>query len=299
MVNEDVDAAVHSTYLCNEYGIDTISAGAAIAFAMESDEQGLLDPEKSGLPNGRIPWGEAELLPQLVRMIATREGVGDLLADGVKRAAEKLGGRALEFAIHGKGLESPAHDPRSGKALAVTYATANRGSCHIHPVEAMAWDSGKRDFGLSKYGLDDPESVDRWAETGKGKAVKLLQDGLVLPDVFATCKFLMYTGLTVDDYAAILSAVWGTEVTGEELLKVGERVINLQRLFNTREGITREDDTLPKRMLSVPLFGDYAGIEDCAVSGLESMMEEYYAARGWDSKTGVPLPEKQRELGLI
>lgn len=146
VLNEDMDTAVHSTWLCNEYGIDTISAGSAIAFAMECYENGLLDDQDlAGLD---ISWGNAETLPELVKMIALRDGVGDLLADGVKRAAEVLGHGSEAFAIHGKGLEAPAHDPRSGKALAVTYGSANRGACHIHPVEAMAYDAGGEDFGL-------------------------------------------------------------------------------------------------------------------------------------------------------
>ena len=296
MLNEDMDAAVHSTWLCNEYGIDTISTGSVIAFAMECYEKGLLeDQDLAGLD---LTWGNAEALPKLVKMIALREGVGDLLADGVKRAAETLGNGAEEFAIHGKGLEAPAHDPRSGKSLAVTYGTANRGMCHIHPLEAMAWDSGKEDFGMGPYGVPDPEDVDRWAEEGKGAVVKMLQDGLIAPDVLAVCKFMMYCGLTVDHYAAILSAATGWDVDGEELVKVGERVNNLQRLFNVREGFTRADDAIPERMKSLPAFGKYADEEWCAITDYEMMLEDYYRARGWDAASGKPVDEKLKELDL-
>ncbi|UCF98440.1 MAG: hypothetical protein JSV89_02640, partial [Spirochaetaceae bacterium] len=178
VLNEDMDAAVHSTYLCNEYGIDTISAGSAIAFAMECAERGLLSAED--LDGVDLNWGNGAVLPELVKMIALRRGIGDKLAEGVRCMAERLGKEAERFAVHVKGLEGPAHDPRSGKALALSYGTGNRGMCHIHPVEAMAWDSGKMTWGLEEYGLADPEAVDRWAEKGKCREVKLLQDGLSL-----------------------------------------------------------------------------------------------------------------------
>jgi aldehyde:ferredoxin oxidoreductase len=151
VLNENIEAAIHSTYLCNEYGIDTISAGALIAFAMESYENGILT--KKDIADMDLRWGNPDVLPELVRMISLREGIGDILAEGVKAASEKIGKGSEEFAIHGKGLEAPAHDPRSGKALAVTYGTASRGLCHIQPLEGMAYDSGKLIPILSKGGM--------------------------------------------------------------------------------------------------------------------------------------------------
>jgi len=296
ILNEDMDAAVHATYLCNELGLDTISTGSAIAFAMECYEKGLLTKEEcQGLD---LRWGNAEILPTLVRMIAYREGIGDLLADGVRNAAKKIGRGADEFAIHGRGLEAPAHDPRSGKALAITYATSNRGMCHIHPLEGMAWDRGKLDWGLQKYGLPDPNNVERWDESGKGSAVRLLQDGLVLPDVLGTCKFYMYGGVTVDHWAEMIANLTGWDINGAELLKIGERVINLQRLFNGREGLSAKDDMLPARMLEVPAFGKCSNTPECVFHEFNSVMQEYYQARGWDPITGMPTPEKRAELGL-
>ena len=296
VLNEDVDAAIHCSWLCNELGIDTISAGSVIAFAMECHEKGLLsEAEAGGLD---LSWGNAPVLPQLLKLIAARQGLGDLLARGVKRAAERLGGPAPEFAVHVKGMEGPAHDPRCGKALAVTYGTGNRGMCHIHPVEAMAWDRGKMDFGLQGYGLPDPESVDRWDETGKGPAVRLLQDGLTLPDILGTCKFFMYAGVTIDHWAELLAALTGWPLEGHDLLKVGERVINQQRLFNVREGFGRPDDQLPARAGALPLSGPFASEPDCAIKDYEAMLDDYYAARGWDRETGAPGADKLKELGL-
>lgn len=296
VLNENMDAAVHATYLCNQYGIDSISAGASIAFLLECAEAGLLhDFETGGLD---LSWGNAEILPVLVRMIANREGIGALLAEGVKKAAEKIGRGSEKFAIHVKGLEGPAHDPRSGKSLAVSYGTGNRGMCHIHPVEAMAWDAGKMDWGLCRYGLPDPYEVDRWAESGKGAAVALMQNGLNLPEILGTCKFFMYAGVGVDKLAAMLSCVTGHDVSAEELLAVSERVINLQRLFNVREGFSKADDMLPERVCAVPAFGKYANEPACGISDFPAMLQEYYEARGWDPVTGIPSDATLARLGL-
>ncbi len=295
LLNEDMDCAVHCTYLCNQLGIDTISAGGTIAFAIECFENGLIDKNKTeGI---ELKWGDPDILPELVKKIANREGIGDLLAKGVRRAAEIIGGNAMDYAIHGKGLEAPGHDPRSGKALGVTYGTASRGMCHIHPLEGMLYDSGKVDFGLKPYGLQDPETIDRWDEKGKGKAVKILQDACILPDVLGNCKFMMYCGMTLDHFAEIISGATGWDMTVEELLKAGERIANLQKLFNLREGFGINEDQLPARMRQVPVFGTYSSEERCGINDYEMMLQEYYEARGWDEEGNIP-KEKLKELGL-
>jgi len=294
--NEDMDAAVHCSHLCNEYGVDTISTGGVIAFAMECAEAGLL--EAAVVANMDLSWGNSRVLPVLVRMIAGREGLGSILADGVRAAAARIGKGSEAFAVHVKGLEGPAHDPRSGKTLAVSYGTGNRGMCHIHPAEAMAWDSGKMDWGLCKHGLPDPNGVDRWDEPGKGSAAKLIQDGLNLPDILGTCKFFMYAGIGVDELAAMLSLVTGWDIEPDELLKVSERVINLQRLFNLREGFTAADDLLPERVCAVPSFGRYEGVSECGISDFPGMLREYYEARGWDAATGIPTDATLKRIGL-
>jgi len=296
VLNENVEAAIQASYLCNEYGIDTISAGAIIAFAMECYEHGVI--KKKDIGDLDLSWGNPDALSEMIRLISMREGLGDILAEGVKTASKILGKGSEKFAIHGKGLEAPAHDPRSGKALAVTYGTANRGMCHIHPLEGMAYDSGKFDFGLVKYGLVDPNTIHRWDEKGKGKSVKILQDGLIVPDILSTCKFFLYAGLTIDNYADMLSALTGWEIDGRELLKVGERVINLQRLFNIREGFNRDDDLIPERVRQRPSFGIYQDEPRCVIKDYEGMLNEYYEARGWDLITGKPSKDKLRELGL-
>jgi len=296
VLNDDMDAAVHATYLCNEYGLDTISTGAVIAFAMDCYEEDIISTEDTeGL---ELNWGNSESIVKLVKKIAQREGIGDILAEGVKRASEKFGKDSNMLAIHGKGLEAPAHDPRSGKALAVTYGTANRGMCHIHPVEGMAYDNYKMDFGLIPFGIPDPKEVDRWDEIGKGKIVKTLQDGGILPDILGTCKMYIYAGLSPDDHAELLSALTGWAITSKELMKIGERVINLQRMFNVREGFSRKDDAIPERMKQIPQFGQFENVQECGISRYNQMLNEYYEARGWDKKSGIPTEDKLRELEI-
>jgi len=296
VLNENMDAAINSTYLCNEFGIDTISAGGIIAFAMEYYENGLISKEDTdGLD---LSWGNASSLPILVEKISKREGIGDILADGVLKAAKKIGKGAEKFAIHCKGLEGPAHDPRSSKALAVTYGTANRGMCHVHPVEAMAYDSGKIDFGMMPYGVPDPNKVDRWDEKGKGKIVKILQDGLIMPDILGVCKFFMDAGVTLEQYTKLLSSFTGWNLKGKDLLRIGERTNNLQRLFNTREGFSKKDDFIPDRAKQRPLFGAYQDEDRCIIKDYEGMLKEYYEARGWNTETGIPTKEKLLELEI-
>ena len=157
VLNDNIEAAVYCDYLCNEYGLDTISTGALIAFTMECYEKKIL--KKEDLDGLDLSWGNTEVLPIMVKKIAEREGIGNLLAEGVRIASNIIGKGSERYAIHVKGLEGPAHYPRSGKALGLSYAVGNRGMCHIQPVEAMAYNKGKMSWGLMKYGLQDPETV--------------------------------------------------------------------------------------------------------------------------------------------
>jgi aldehyde:ferredoxin oxidoreductase len=295
IMNDDVDAAVHATYLCNEYGLDTISSGALISFAMEVFENKILgEKDFDGLD---LTWGNVESAIKLLEKIAYRKGIGNILADGVVRASKIIGGGSEEFAVNVKGLEGPAHDPRSGKALAMTYGLSNVGMSHIHPIEGMAYDAYKADFGLIPYGLKDPFKVDRYDEEGKGSASKILHDYGTIPDIIGMCKFYIYAGLTPDDLAKELAALTGWNVDGRELLLIGERVYNLQRMFNVREGIRRKDDQIPERIKKVPEFGKYSTVQECVIHDYDSMLDEYYEARGWN-REGIPTKNKLENLGL-
>jgi len=282
VLNEDMDAAVHATYLCNEYGLDTISAGAVIAFAMDCYDSGIL--KKEDVDGLDFTWGNSDTMIELIKRIAGRKGIGKMLGEGTKRAAQQLGKGADALAIQVKGLEGPAHDPRSGKTLAVMYGLSNRGMCHIHPLEGMAYDSGKNDFSLTPYGVPDPQTVDRYDEKGKGKIAAKLQDWGVIPDVVGICKFYIYNGIGPDDVARQISALTGWDVGAEELLSVGRRVYNLQREFNIREGAKKSDDMLPERVLKLPEFGKYADVPDCEIKDYRGMLDECYAERGWQNQ---------------
>jgi aldehyde:ferredoxin oxidoreductase len=295
IMNDDVEAAVHATYLCNAYGLDTISAGAVIAFAMECREKGILS--KSDCDGLDMSWGNMDSAVKMINKIAYRDGIGNVLADGVQRASKVIGKGSEEFAVHVKGLEGAAHDARSGKALALTYGVGNIGMSHIHPIEGMAYDAYKIDFGLIPYGLVNPADVDRFAEKGKGAASKILHDYGIIPDVIGLCKFYIYAGLTPDDLSKELSSLTGWNVDGKELLKIGERIYNLQRMFNIREGISRKDDALPERVKKIPEFGKYSTVPESAITEYDTMLEEYYRTRGWDSN-GIPTPEKLEKLEL-
>lgn len=296
VLNEDMDAAVHATYLCNEYGLDTISTGSAIAFAMDCYEKGIIS--KNDTDGLDLSWGNVEAMVGLVKKIAYRKGIGRMLGEGTMRASRELGRGSRELAMHGKGLEAPAHDPRSGKTLALMYGMGNRGMCHIHPLEGMAYDSYKVDFGLIPYGVPDPNKVDRFAEEGKGKIAKILQDFGTLPDVLGICKFYIYAGLGPAQLADLLSALTGWNIDDKELLKIGEGVYDFQRMFNVREGISKKDDKLPERMLKLPEFGKYSLVKECEIKNYDKMLEECYEARGWNSEEGVPSDDKLRKLGL-
>ena len=291
VMNEDVDAAVHADYLCNEYGIDTISTGAAIAFTMDCYENGIITREEAD--DLDLSWGNTETMIELVKKIANRDGIGHILGEGVRRASQKFGKGSDKLAIHVKGLESPAHDARSSKLLMITFGTQNRGMCHTHAAEGLIYDQVKMDLGLIPYGIPDPHTIDRFAEKGKGEIAKLLQNFEILPDILGICRFYTYfDALDVGDLAKMISSLTGWDIDGGELLAVGERVYNLQRMFNVREGVRKSDDMLPERCLKLPEFGRYASVEECEIKDQVGMLEEYYEARGWDKETGVPL---QRE----
>ena len=289
VLNEDMDAAVHADYLCNEYGLDTISTGGVIAFAMDCYAGGIISKEEiDGLD---LSWGNADAVIKLIKKISSREGFGRLLGEGVRLASQHIGKGSEDFAIHVKGLEGAAHDSRSAKTQAVLYGMNNRGMCHMHPFEGQVYETVKLDVGLIPYGLPAPKDINRFAEEGKASIVKILQDYGVVPDILGICKFYIFDGLLPEDLANLLSALTGWEIDAEELLRVGARVYDLQRRFNTREGITRKDDMLPERCLRLPEFGIYATVEECQIKNYEQMLTACYGARGWDKKTGIP-PEE-------
>jgi len=291
--NTDLPLALACIDLTNRYGLDAIALSEVIAWAMECYERGLLSREETGGLD--LSWGNGDTLLTLVHQVARREGFGDVLADGERRAAERLGRGSEAFALHSKGLEIFQADVRTIKAYALGNAVASRGADHLR-AEPWFEFSNDPDEGVRRYGV--PDTAFRLAHKGKGLVVKHFEEMAAISDATGVCKNT-YNNMEVLDWAAtaeLLQAATGWDLTGEEVRRIGERIVNLERLFNARSGIGRKDDTLPARFIDEPLpdGNPSAG----AVVELEPMLDEYYRARGWDIETGLPTPETLRRLDL-
>jgi len=292
-MNGDLVVLAKANELCNKYSLDTISTGVVIAFAMECYEKGLItQADTDGL---ELTWGNGEAIVQLVEKIARREGIGDLLAEGVKRAAEKIGGGAEEFAIHIKGQEVPMHEPRGKTGVGLAYATSNRGACHLQAEHDDFFEDPNWLF--PEIGLD--KTIDR-LDMGRDKArmVKVLGDFKALLDSLSACMYASWPegGVRLETIRDIVASATGWDVTLGELMTVGERAFNLCRAFNVREGVSRKDDVLPARLMEPLPEGLYKG-KAIPKDDFERMLDYYYEFRGWD-ETGVPTRQKLEELGL-
>jgi aldehyde:ferredoxin oxidoreductase len=283
---DDLNAISRMNDLCNRYGLDTISTSGAIAFAMEAYEKGLLDRVDTG--GIELVWGNAQAMIQAVHAIANRRGIGELLADGVRAAAARLGPEAEAFAIHVKGMEIPYHDPRAFVSMAPNYATASRGACHL---ESLSYWLG---YGSRWEGWYAPDEFDDHDSSDKGQLAVDFQNFHTTYNPLGLCKFIVKSKVGPPETAELVNAALGWDWTAHELLKTGERLFNLKRLINVRLGVTRADDTLPARLLAEPRpSGGARGV----LPDLDLMLEAYYHARGWTSQ-GIPTSEKLLELGL-
>ncbi len=293
MLQKDIEPVIKANYLCNIYGLDTISTSHMIAFAMICYEKGLITTKDTdGL---EVKWGDPDVVIKLVEKIAKREGFGDLLAEGVRRAAEKIGGEAPKIALHVKGLEMPYHDPRAGKTQAIEYGVSNTGMDHFHAHETLDVECYGADLGLIPFGLPDPKTIDRFSEDpSKASIAKLVMDWGTVADALVICKFHQYVNLGPDKYAKLLSLATGWKIDGWELLKIGDRIFNLARAFNVREGIRRKDDMLPPRIMQPATTGSTKGV---GITNYEAMLNEFYRLEEWD-EDGIPKPEKLKRLGL-
>lgn len=275
----DLNAITYAHYLCNEYGLDGISAGVTIACAMELYEKGYIPEKDVPFP---IRFGDGDTVVKLVPMMGERKGIiGDLLAEGSYRLAEHYGHPELSMSV--KKQEIPAYDPRAFKGIGLNYATSNRGACHV------------RGYTISQEVIESPYLMDRLIYVGKAELTKYMQDFTAGPiDSAGMCLFTVFGLEYIHNYGSILRAATGIPYSDEELLKAGERIWNLERLFNLKAGFTRKDDTLPTRFLKEPIP---AGPSKGEVCELDRMLPEYYKLRGWD-KEGVPTKETLEELGL-
>jgi len=266
----DLTAIAQANYLCNELGLDTVSTGSTIACAMELSSRGYIGED--------IRFGDERAIVNLVRLIGYREGIGDALAEGSLRFAGVAGHPELSMSV--KGQELPGYDPRGLQGQGLEYATSVRGACHVY---------GNMVY-LEVFGV--PVKLDPSVDDGKAEWVKRLQDLAAALDSAGVCLFT-FRAVSAADYAAMVAAVTGNPVTEESLLRAGERIWNLQRLFNTRAGFSRKDDTLPPRLMEEPIS---TGAACGRVWRREPLLSEYYRARGWDEE-GQPTQEKLAALG--
>ena len=276
----DLNAINVANMLCNEYGLDTISAGATIAAAMELYEKGYIkdeDIKKDGLS---LKWGDAEAVVGWTKKMALREGFGDKMADGSYRLCESYG--VPEFSMTVKKQELPAYDPRGIQGHGITYAVNNRGGCHI------------KGYMISPEILGYPEKLDRFSLEGKAAYAKIFHDLTAVIDSLGLCIFTTF-GLGVQDYVDMYNVVVGGKLhDAESIMEAGDRIWTLEKLFNLEAGIDSSHDTLPKRLLKEPIP---EGPSKGCVHKLSELLPEYYAVRGWD-KNGIPTEDTLKKLGL-
>ncbi|KQL48594.1 aldehyde:ferredoxin oxidoreductase [Brevibacillus choshinensis] len=257
--------------LCNEYGMDTIELGNTLSCMMEAYERGLTEE--------KVDWGDADRMIELTEMMVFRKGVGDILAEGTARAAKAFGDENLAMCVKGQAI--PAYDPRGIQGIGLGYATSNRGACHL------------RGYTVASEIAGIPMPTDRLVPEGKGELLKVFQDLLAFSDSMNICKFSSFSE-NAEHYAEQYSTMTGVNVTADDVMKIGERIYNLERHYNNLAGFDkREDDHLPKRFTDEPASGNSAG----HVSRMDVMLNEYYQVRGWVD--GVVPEEKLKELNIV
>jgi aldehyde:ferredoxin oxidoreductase len=294
--NDNIEAVLHANTLCNQLGLDTISTGNTVAWAMECYEKGILTRDR--LDGLDLRFGNHAAMIELIKKIAAREGIGDLLAEGAPIAAQTIGG--ANRVIHSKGLDYPAVDTRGTKGMALAFAVSPRGGDHLK--------------GLSLYEVaPDLYAQDIRRETGihvtpqywlqyetKAALMQWHENWHCVVDSLGLCKLegIALKPLQPQHFQRMLAAATGWQISVKELELIGERIWNLERLFNAREGLRRKDDLPPRRLLEEPIATGPARGERLDRSRYDQMLTEYYRLRGWNIDTGIPTDEKCRELGL-
>jgi len=274
---DDLEALTYANFLCNEQAYDPITFGSTLGAAMELYKMGLItDAETGGVA---LNFGSAEALTRMAELVGKGEGFGKVLGLGSKRLCEKYGHPELSMSV--KGQEFPAYDPRGIQGMGLTYATSNRGACHL------------RSYTVASEILGIPEKTDPLATEGKAGLVKAFQDATAAVDSTGLCLFTTFAW-SLDDFQPQVDAACDGEWSLERLSEVGERIWNMERQFNLAAGFTGKDDTLPKRLLK---DAAKTGPAKGRVNGLDQMLPEYYQLRGWDD-TGVPTRETLVKLGL-
>jgi aldehyde:ferredoxin oxidoreductase len=283
--NSDVESVAKANELCDMLGMDTISAGVTVGFAMELMQRGIITEKEVGF---KLTWDNAsDAVPWMIEMMGNRKGFGDILADGVKVAAKKIGKGAERYAVHTKGMEPPAYDVRGMKGHGLAYMTSTRGACHLRAGFYAPELVGK----FWKW-----EGIDRFSTVNKGFMVSQTENFMCVYDSVGLCKFSRGFFL-IAKLPEVIEAITGLKFTEEDLLKIGERIHNMKGNFNAREGVTRKDWLLPPRILEDPIPDGPSKGSKISVDEMNLMLDDYMKARGW-TKDGVPTPEKLKELDI-
>jgi aldehyde:ferredoxin oxidoreductase len=283
--SSDINASIAADALCDQLGIDTISAGNLVGFAFELYEKDILTRADTG--GLELKKGDHAAMMTLLRQMGNREGIGNILAEGAKRAADIIGRGADKYAIHCKGMEPPAYEPRGAKNQGFNYATANIGASHCYGYAAQ-----------DVFGAPFPKKVNRFEE-GNADIVIYNQDHTASNEIGICCAFSAGWGWVPDIYGRLLAAATGLEDCKDPkfLNLVGERIMNMERAFINREGFGRVDDTLPQRMLNENLIVDGKPVEAARVRDMQGFLDRYYSLRGWNAN-GAPTADKLSQLGL-
>jgi len=274
---DDPQDIIHANFLCNQAGMDTISAGVVVGMVLAAVDESLISWDELGLS---LDMSRGEMVTRLLERIARREGIGDLLAEGARAAGEALG--FPDLAPQVKGLEFPAYDPRVSPGMALAYMTSDRGACHLRSYP----------FGREVSGVLPWFSLEQKAEF-----VKRQQDEKAAQECLGVCQFPYGIGLLTDDLPNLLSAASGEEWSYERLCAVGERIWNLSRAFNAQLGVDRRADYLPRRFSEVPMPDGMGAGQALSRADQDWLLDRYYCLRGWDDR-GLPTPETWEQLGL-
>jgi len=294
---DDFATTLKANQICNKYGMDIISAGATIGFAIEAFENGLIDEKAtSGL---LLKWGDSALIIKLLQMIGDRDAFGDILAQGSRKAAEILGNNTEQYAIHVKGLEVSGQDGRTHRSIGLSHATGSRGADHLRSLVVVD-QLGFEEVAIERWGQDKlPEILDPYTEKYKAAAVVETENAYCIRDALIVCWYSTSHPpiFWMNDFAKMLPLATGEASLGntDNLTLIAERQMAIKRLFNAREGISRKDDTLPKRFTHDPMP---EGPGKGQLVNLEPMLDDYYRLRGWDKETGLPTKETIKRLSL-
>jgi aldehyde:ferredoxin oxidoreductase len=275
--NDNLESIIKANEICDRLGMDTISAGNAIAFAMYCYEKGIITREDTdGI---ELRFGNSEALITMLKKIAYREGFGNILAEGVKRASEIIGKGSENIAIHVKGLEPPAYDPRGLKGVALAYAVSCRGACHLRHMAYRPNLTGQKPF--------EKGTINRLSYEGQAEMVKELEDFHTIVDCMVLCKFVCLPTvgpILWNELTTLYSIITGIEIKKEDLVKIADNIMTTIRKFNLREGLSKKDDTLPQRFFNEGLKTGASKGERIHKEEFEKMLKEYYKLRKWDEK---------------